>query len=128
MEVWGNTYKTNLHPLFIKQKKVIRIVCHAKYLDHTCRLLNKLRLVRAPDIVHFNTCIYVYKAFHTFLPSSTQIYFSRSFGKKYYLNFYFPLARMQRMRLSTSRIVVSFRNALDTQMKFMSSSSSLKIA
>ena len=29
--VWGNTNKTNLYPLFIKQEKAIRIVCHAKY-------------------------------------------------------------------------------------------------
>ena len=44
MEVWGNTYETNLYSLFIKQKKAIRIVCHAKYLDHTSRLFHKLRL------------------------------------------------------------------------------------
>ena len=44
VEVWGNTYKTNLYSLFIKQKKAICIVCHAKYLDHTSGLFNKLRL------------------------------------------------------------------------------------
>ena len=53
VEVWGNTYETNLYPLFIKQKKAIHIVCHAKYLDHTSRLFHKLRLLKEPDIVHF---------------------------------------------------------------------------
>ena len=35
VKVWGNTNKTNLYSLLIKQKKAFCIVCHAKYLDHT---------------------------------------------------------------------------------------------
>ena len=89
VEVWGNTYKTNLYSLFIKQKKAIRIVCHAKYLDYTSSLFHKLRLLKSPDIVHFNTCIFMYKAFHNLLPPSIQIYFSRTFSKKYYFNYYY---------------------------------------
>ena len=66
VEVWGNTYETNLYSLFIKQKKAIRIVCHAKYLDHTSRLFYKLKLLKSPDIVHFNTCILCTKHFIIF--------------------------------------------------------------
>ena len=128
MEVWGNTYKTNLYSLFIKQKKAIRIVCHAKYLDHTSSLFHKLRLLKSPDIVHFNTCIFMYKAFHNLLPPSIQIYFSRSFSKKYYFNFHVHFAKMQRKKFSISRIGVSFWNALDTKVKLSSSLSSVKIA
>ena len=117
MEVWGNTYKTNLYPLLIKQKKAIHIVFHAKYLDHTSRLFHKLRLSKAPDIVHFNTCIYMYKAFHNLLPPPKQIYFSRSLSKKYYLNFYVHFARTQRKKFSISMIGISLWNALDTQIQ-----------
>ena len=88
VEVWGNTYKTKVYLLFIKQKKAIGIVCHAKYLDHTSRLFHKLKLLKSSDIVHFNTCIFMYKAFHNLLSPSMQIYFSRSFSKKYYFNFH----------------------------------------
>ena len=128
--VWkfgGNTYKTNLYSLSIKQKKAICIVCHAKYLDHTFRLLHKLRLLKSPDIVHFNTCIFMYKAFHNLLPPSIQIYFPRSISKKYYFNFYVNFARMQK-KFSISRIGVSFWNALDTKIKLSSSLSSFEIA
>ena len=45
VDVWGNTYKTNLYPLFIKQKKAIPIVYHAKYLDLTSRLVYKSRIL-----------------------------------------------------------------------------------
>ena len=117
VEVWGNTYKTSLYSLFIKKKKAIRIACHAKYLDHTSGLFHKLRLLKSPDIDHFNTCIFMYKAFHNLLPPSIQIYFSRSFSKKYYFNFYVHFARTQRKKFSISRIGVSFWNALDTKVK-----------
>ena len=33
--VWANTYKTHLEPLFLRQKIVIRIVNKAKYMEHT---------------------------------------------------------------------------------------------
>ena len=127
VEVWGNTYETNLYSLFIKQKKAIRIVCHAKYLDHTSRLFHKLKLLKSSDIVHFNTCIFMYKAFHNLLPPSMQSYFSRSFSKKYF-NFHVHFARTQRKKFSISRIGVSFWNALDTKIKLSSSLSSFKIA
>ena len=35
METWCIIYKISLYPSFIKLKICIRIVCHAKYLDHT---------------------------------------------------------------------------------------------
>ena len=41
VEVWGNTHKTNIYSLFIKQKKAVRIAYHAKYLDHTSSLFHK---------------------------------------------------------------------------------------
>ena len=128
VEVWGNTYETNLYSLFIKQKKAIHIVCHAKYLDHTSWLFHKLKLLKSSDIVHFNACIFIYKAFDNLLPPSIQIYFSRSFSKKYYFNFHVHFARTQRKKFSISRIGVSFWNALDTKIKLSSSLSSFKIA
>ena len=127
MEVSGNTDKTNLNPLLTKQKKAICIVGHAMYLDHTSRLFHKLRLLNAPYIVHYNTCIFMYKAIFNFLPPSIQIYFSRSFSKKYYFNFYVHFARTQK-KFSISRIGVSFWNALETQIKLLSSLSSFNIA
>ena len=100
VEVWDDTNETILYSLFIKQKKAIRIVCHAKYLDNTSSLFHKLRLFMSPDIVHLSTCISMYKAFHNLLPPSIQIYFSWSISKKYYLNFYDHFAWTQRKKFS----------------------------
>ena len=127
--VWKlyNSYQTNPYPLFIRQKKAIHIACHVRYLNHTSKMPNKIRFLKAPDIVHFNTCIFMYKAFHYLLPPSIQIYFSRSFTKKYYFHFYIHFSRMQRKKFYISRIGVSFWNALHTQIKLLSSLSSFKI-
>ena len=43
--VWGNTYTTNLLPLYLKQKKAIRIVCNVKYRDHTPELFYDMKLL-----------------------------------------------------------------------------------
>ena len=64
VDVWGNTNETNIYSLFTKQNKAIRIVCHAK---NTSTLFHKLRHLKAPDIFHLNTCIFMYDAFHNLL-------------------------------------------------------------
>lgn len=35
VEIWGNTYKTNLQPLCTLQKKAIRIINNTGHLEHT---------------------------------------------------------------------------------------------
>ena len=55
LEVWGNTYKTNLHPLVILQKRAIRIVHNTKYLDPTNPLFVKSSALKLPDLIKFKT-------------------------------------------------------------------------
>ena len=49
--VWGNTYTTNLMPLYLKQKKAIRIVCNVKYRDHTPELFYDMKLLTIYQII-----------------------------------------------------------------------------
>ena len=42
VEVWGNAYKSDLRPLYAKQKRVISLVCKTGYLEHTAELLQSL--------------------------------------------------------------------------------------
>ena len=37
-EVWGNTFKSNIEPIYLLQKKVLRIVGGLKRLEHTNKL------------------------------------------------------------------------------------------
>ena len=62
VEVWGNTYKTNIIPIFMKQKRVIRMVCHANYLEHTSDLFKSLKALTVFQFIKFRTGFFMYKA------------------------------------------------------------------
>ena len=68
VEVWGNAYKSNMHPLDVKQKRVIRLVCKTVYLEHTVELLRSLQVLPFYDLMKFKIVIFVYKVYHEGLP------------------------------------------------------------
>ena len=59
--VWGSTYHTILEPLNIQMKRIVRIICGAKFRDHTNPLFKKLRLLKLYDLYKYHTLIHVYK-------------------------------------------------------------------
>ena len=56
---WGNTYISNLQPLIILQKKVVRIITSSDYRAHTSPLFKALKLLKFPDIVKFYTGLFM---------------------------------------------------------------------
>ena len=64
VEVWGNAYKSNLHPFYVKQKRIIRLVCKTGYLEHTVELLNSLYVLHFYDFMKYKIAIFMYKVFH----------------------------------------------------------------
>ncbi len=72
VEVWGNTYKTNIDPIFILQKRAIRIVNKTKYREPTNPLFNKLKILKFRDLVDFKTIQFMYKVKNCQLPAGIQ--------------------------------------------------------
>ena len=72
VEVWGNTYKTIISPIFILQKKAIRIVNQAEYYASTNPLFLNNCTLKFDDIVKLNTAAIMYKAHNKSLPPSMQ--------------------------------------------------------
>ena len=68
-----------LHILIIVllQKKVVRLLCGTKRLDHTFRLFYNLCIPKVPDIVEFRIGIIMFKAYHNLLPMNVQQFFSQ---------------------------------------------------
>uniref|UniRef100_A0A3B3I2D7 Reverse transcriptase domain-containing protein n=1 Tax=Oryzias latipes TaxID=8090 RepID=A0A3B3I2D7_ORYLA len=62
IEIWGNKYKSSLHPLFLLQKRAVRIVHKAGYLDHTNNVFYQSRLLKLYDLVDFYTAQLLYRA------------------------------------------------------------------
>ena len=59
--VWGSTYSTHLSNLVIQQKKTIRTIADANYLDHTTPLFHRFKLLKIKDIYSYFTAIYMFK-------------------------------------------------------------------
>ena len=60
-EIWGNTYKSRIHPLYIMQKRAIRICGHSDYRAHTRPIFYQLKTLCLPDMVNFNSMVFMYK-------------------------------------------------------------------
>ena len=44
--MWENTYTTNIYGITILQKRVIRLVCGVKLLEHTSTLFQQLGVLQ----------------------------------------------------------------------------------
>ena len=74
-EVWGNTYATNIHCLVLLQKRVTRLICGAKRLDHTNLLFHNVHILKLPYLVKLKTYIIMFKAYCYILPMNVQFFF-----------------------------------------------------
>ena len=61
MEIWGNTYPTNLHCINMLQRRVIRLMHNAQRCDQTTPLFYKARILKFTDLVQFRILLFVYK-------------------------------------------------------------------
>lgn len=68
VEVWGNTYKTNIDPIIKLQKRAIRIINKAGYLETTNPLFIKSCTLKFVDMVYSKTLEIVFRAKSKSLP------------------------------------------------------------
>ena len=76
IENWGNTHESNLNKIFLKQKRVIRIICRAKFYDHTNPLFKKLKILKLKDLRELRSAIFLFKAKCQTLPKKLLLIFS----------------------------------------------------
>ena len=60
--VWGGTCRNHLNPLVVQQKRIIRLIANAGFVDHTNPLFFQLKILKFDDIYRFFLCIYMFKA------------------------------------------------------------------
>lgn len=66
---WGNTYQTTLQPLYILQKKSLRLITFSRFDDHSSPLFKKLKILKLQDIVKLYTLTFMFKFHNQLLPS-----------------------------------------------------------
>ena len=64
--VWGGAAKTNLNPIVLLQKKIVRIICGAEYLAHTNILFYQTKILKFQDVHKFLLCLYFHKNSYLF--------------------------------------------------------------
>ena len=63
--IWGAADPTTLEPLIILQKKTIRIINRARYLDHTEPLFKSLGLLTLAELYKLNCIMFIYKCLYS---------------------------------------------------------------
>ena len=64
--VWGGTFNSHLEPLFLLQKRAVRILSNSDYLAHTTPLFLSSKILKLEDIHKFLVVQYVFKNFDKF--------------------------------------------------------------
>ena len=74
-EVWGRTYKTNLNPLFVKQKTFLRIIGKLSRYDHTTPLFLKFNILKLFDLFEHKAACFMYLLYSRKVPEHLQKFY-----------------------------------------------------
>ena len=73
--IWGNTYSTTLQPLYILQKKAVRIMTFSTFDEHSTPLFRLLEIMKLSDLVTFHIARFMHKFHNNSLPSNFDTFF-----------------------------------------------------
>ena len=74
--VWSMIYNTNIQPLFLLQKKIIRIMTFSKYDAHTNPTFHKSKLLKIHEIIKFYIATFMYQYIQGTLPNAFDSFFT----------------------------------------------------
>lgn len=67
--IWGGTYPTHTEDIFKLQKRIIRTIGDAGFLDHTTPLFRKFKILKFADLFKFNMSLYMYVHHNDYNPN-----------------------------------------------------------
>ena len=121
---WGNTYSTTLKPLYVLQKKALRLMTFSKFDEHSSPLFKTLNIIKLHDLVSYQIAIFMYKFKNRLLPlvfnnfftevSKVHQYNTRSAAKHSY---YLPKVRTNYGKFNIRFQAPKIWNAINEQVK-----------
>ena len=78
----GYAYQSTLQPLYMLQKKAIRIITFSHFQDHTSPLYRTLKIIKLFDVIFLHLAIFMHKFNHHLLPSVFDAFFTPITGNK----------------------------------------------
>ena len=76
-EFWGNNYKSRIQPLYMLQKKAIRICKHEGYLSHTRPIFYFFNTLCIYDMIEYSTVVFMFKVYNNQFPRHLLCFFDR---------------------------------------------------
>ena len=76
LEVWGNTYRTTLDPIYKAQKKLVRIISFKDSFTHSRPLFHTLGILDIYSQFKYQICTFIHDLVNNRLPRKFNNYFS----------------------------------------------------
>ena len=70
ISIYSSATKTQLQKLILQQKKAIRLICNAKYKDHTAPLFKKQKILPFDKLITYANLNFMHQYVNNLLPSS----------------------------------------------------------
>ncbi len=118
IEVWGNTYMSNIKPLFVLQKRAVRIIHNVDFREHTKGLFIKSGLLKLKELIELQTLLVMCKTKCKILPENYRGCFClRGRNHRGKLNFKRQFARTHLKQMCISVVGAKLWNSLENDEK-----------
>lgn len=124
--IWGGAYSTLVEKLFVAQKKLMRIMFHKSRFDHTDPIFCAHNILKVPDLIALQTCIFVFKSLNIYPNNNTYKLLSQNVNSRRPNDLRVPLCRTVHAQRSVSVRGVTIWNDLPQQTKVLMSFYSFK--
>ena len=69
VEIWGCAKKTHLSPLYLLQKRIVRIITFSDKMAHTNPIFKNLHVLPIDKLIHNRIGVFMYKIFYKLQPT-----------------------------------------------------------
>ena len=76
-EFLGNNYKSRIQPIYMLQKKAIRICKQEGYLSHTRPIFHYFNTLRIYDMIEYSSVVFMFKVYNNQFPRHLLCFFER---------------------------------------------------
>ena len=127
---WENTYSTTIKPLFILQKKAVRIMSKSNYDEHTNPLFKATNILKLEDLIYYHNALFMHDYHHDKLPNLFDSFFIKAsrihsyntrFASKSSVSI--PYARTNYGKFNIRFTGAKVWNSLDEEIKLLSKAS-----
>ena len=125
--LWGNTYESNLNPIIVLQKRVVRTITFANFDEHSSPLFKVLGILKFSDLISLQNLQFMHdfnnhtlpRAFDNFFTPTNQVhqYNTRQASK---CTFYMPSVRTNYGKFSIRYAGSKIWNNINENVKAMS--------